>query len=159
ELVNNKTLRLISNKEKSTGSVNSLHEGENGKVYLKSPSGIISSIEVPSVLVERIYQAYDQGLPIEPFVKAWTLFLRNPNFTLQKADHFANYLTAFYVDNDQYNKLLEEGYSTETAKELSTYSEVSITRSGLLSTYKYVDLIGHGNMENLKATYETSPTV
>lgn len=129
----------------------------DGKYYLKAPNGAISLQEIPNSLVELLVSARQEGLDIDPYIKCWTLFLQNPNFTPAKAELFGNYLAAKFVDTDVYAKLIEEGYSEDRAKALSTYNEVSISRSGLLLTYKYVDLV-EGSYEDALNAFGDAPT-
>lgn len=154
----------VSYKQKAISALNTgitaLHQAEDGQVYLKSPSGVISSVPIPKVLVDHIQKAYDEGLPIDPFIKAWILFLRNPNFSLKKAELFAQYLTAKFLDQELYDEMIQQGYSEETAKEAATYNEVSITRSGLLNTYKYVQFVSKGaSFENLESQLQEEETL
>lgn len=114
---------------------------KDGQAYLKS-GDLISNTPIPATLVSKIVQAMQEDTPIEPFLKAWTRFLRNPNFTEDKARLFGEYLTAKFVDEEEKQKFIELGYSEEKAKELSTYNEVSITKAGLIQTYKYVNYAG-----------------
>ena len=99
-----------------------------------------SSVPVPKVLADKILKAYEEQTPIEPFVKAWIWFLRNPKFSLAKAEKFAKYITTTVLDREEFDKLVAEGYSTETAMKMATYNDVSITKNGLISTYKYVTI-------------------
>lgn len=113
---------------------------EKSQRYFLKSNGIVSSIPIPKVLANKIVEAIDKQLDYLPFVKAWMWFLKNPNFSKNKAKYFANYITTTFVDAEQYAKLIEEGYSVEKATELSTFNDVSITKNGLLSTYKYAQI-------------------
>lgn len=131
----------------------------DGKYYLIGRKGIVSKIAIPQPLVDKMISAYLEGLSVEPYVKCWTLFLKNPNFSIKKAELFANYLTAKFFDQEMYNDLVTEGYTETKARELATYDEVAITRSGLLSTYKYVSYGGQKDHEQLHNHYNENPTV
>lgn len=130
----------------------------DGKFYLIGKGSVVSKIAIPQPLVDKMISAYQEGLTVDPYIKCWTLFLKNPNFTLAKAELFAKYLTAKFVDVELFEKLVEEGYSEDKAKELSTYNEVSITRSGLISTYKYVELV-EGVFDLATEAFDANPTL
>lgn len=111
-----------------------------GKFYL-TQNGQVSTIPLPQVLATRIIESVEKELPFEPLVKAWIWFLRNPQFTLAKASLFAQYLVTTVVDDKESTDLqTEKGYSKEKADELATYNDVSITKNGLLVTYKYAQI-------------------
>lgn len=131
---------------------------KNGKYYLLGKNGVASLAAIPQSLVDKMVSARHEGLPVDPYINAWTLFLRNPNFSLQKAEYFASYLTAKYLDDNQYQELISKGYSESKAKEYATYDEVSITKSGLISTYKYVAYQGN-NFEKVEQRFNALPNV
>lgn len=131
---------------------------KNGKYYLLAPDGTPSLQAVPKSLMDLMISARQEGITIEPYIKCWTLFLQNPNFTPAKAELFGNYISAKYVDQEQYAELIEEGYSEDRATQLSTYDEVAISRSGLLLTYKYVD-IEKGEVEKAVDAFHETPNV
>lgn len=115
-------------------------DDKTGLFYL-TQGGKTSRIPLPKVLADRIIESFEKQIPFEPLVKAWIWFLRNPNFSVSKAENFANYLTTTVVDKEDAKKFVEEdGYSAEKANELATYNDVSITTNGLLSTYKYAKI-------------------
>ena len=125
-----------------------LHISSNGKYYLavSAATGVqISSIPMPSALVDKIKTAIDQGLSADPLIKFWTRFLRNPKLRKLKgtpaAEEFANrvfnYISLNFTNNEQVQKLMnEKGLSYSYAEELSTVPQVQITTEGLLKTYK-----------------------
>lgn len=113
---------------------------KNSGTYHLTQNGATSSVAIPKIFVDKVLKAHEEQLPIEPFVKTWIWFLRNPNLNPLKAENFVKYITTEVVDYDEVDKLIEEGYSDEVATQMSTYNDVSITRNGLLSTYKYVDV-------------------
>lgn len=129
----------------------------DGLYYLIAPNGVVSVVPIPEELVERMISAKHEDLTVEPYLKAWTWFLRNEQFSLAKAKLFGRYINAKYSDKKIYNELIAQGYTEAKAKEFSTYDEVSITKSGLLSTYKYVDYQG-SNHEKAVDRYEETPT-
>lgn len=101
----------------------------------------VSTKPLPSSFADRIIKAVEKGIEIEPLIKAWTRFLRpipgRPGYSEQRAEDFAEYISAPYVNTDLANKLMEEeGLSLETAKQHATTTQVAITREGLLVCYK-----------------------
>lgn len=111
----------------------------NNKFYLHNPEkNVTSSVPMPDKLASKITECIEKDITFLPFIKCWMWFLKNPVFSLKKADYFAKYITTLFVDREMSAKLIEEGYSKEKADELATFSDVSITKNGLLSTYKYV---------------------
>ncbi len=116
------------------------YDTKTGKFYL-TQNGKVSTIPLPQVLATRIIESVEKEIPFEPLVKAWIWFLRNPQFSLNKAALFAQYLVTTVVDDKESADLQKEkGYSKEKADELATYNDVSITKNGLLVTYKYAQI-------------------
>jgi len=116
-------------------------DSKSNKFYLHQ-NGVTSTIPVPKPLVDMILSSVADGLSFEPVVKCWINFLRNPNFSLAKANYFGSYLTTTTVDQKEKKRLIdEEGYSEDKATELATYNDISITRNGMLSTYKYAKIV------------------
>lgn len=116
-----------------------VHDVKSDKYFLQS-NGVKSSIALPQVLVDRIIEAIEKEIDFLPMVKAWMWFLKNKNFSLAKAHKFAKYITTRYVDYELKAKLIDEGYSEEKAKEMATFTDVAITKNGLIQTYKYVSI-------------------
>lgn len=112
------------------------------KFFLHS-NNVTSSIPLPNVLAEKVIEFKEKDLDFLPFVKAWMWFLKNPKFSVKKADYFAKYITTTFVDDEDRLKFIEEGYTNEKATEMATYNDVSITKNGLLSTYKYAQIKYH----------------
>jgi hypothetical protein len=57
-----------------------------------------------------------------------------------KVETLVEYLKAQYLDEAASAKLVEEGYSSTMANQLSTFDQISITEEGILA-FKYVKLI------------------
>lgn len=140
-VINEYSASLRANETPKPSTISDKLFEKDGNFYLVGKGGVVSKIPIPKALVDKIISAFQEGISVEPYIKCWTLFLKNPNFTLAKAELFASYLTAKYEDKEMYALLIEQGYGEDTAKSMSTYNEVSITRSGLISTYKYVNLV------------------
>lgn len=115
------------------------YNSKTEKFYLHC-NGVTSSVPLPKVLANYIVEATDNNMPTLPYIKAWMWFMKNPLFSKEKAKLFADYITTTYVDKAQLKKLIDEGYTYERATALSTYNDLSITKNGLLSTYKYVQI-------------------
>lgn len=116
-----------------------IYVNENtGKYYLKTSSGVISSVPMPLSLVNRINESFDKGIDFEPLIKMWTRFLRNPKAKSPFfAERFVNYVNLMYTNPKQRDELVtKEGLSFEKATELATVYELKITQEGLLNGYK-----------------------
>jgi len=107
----------------------------NNKYYLKYKN-VMSKEELPQAFVDKILLCVEKHLPIEPLIKCWVRFLRNPNYTADKARRFADYITAPYVNQSVYEELTKEGLSHEIATQRATTTQVAITMEGLICGYK-----------------------
>lgn len=101
----------------------------------------VSTKPLPAAFAERIIKAVDSGIEIEPLIKAWTRFLRpipgRPAYSLERANQFAEYISAPYINTELANRLMEEeGLSSEVAEQHATTTQVAITKEGLLVCYK-----------------------
>jgi hypothetical protein len=119
-----------------------VRDNASNKFYLKL-GDLVSSKALPQALVDMLLEAIDKEMPIEPYVKCWTWFLKNPRYSDRKAQYFAHYLTTKYVDQERVVELMEDGYSQDEATKLATFNDLSITKNGLLSTYKYAQIVGY----------------
>jgi hypothetical protein len=109
--------------------------------YYVVVDGKTSKTPVPTALVEVILESVEKDIDPTPIVKAWIRFLRNPNFTENKASLFAEYITAEIVDTDEVNRLIEEeGFVEEVAITRATYNDVAISKEGLIVCKKYAEL-------------------
>lgn len=106
---------------------------------------MMTNVPVPNKLISVILESADKSIDPTPIIKAWIRFLRNPNFTAEKAILFADYITAEIVDGDEADRLMkEEGFSEEMAQARATYNDVAITQEGLVVTKKYATLLTEG---------------
>lgn len=112
----------------------------NSKKFYLQQNGVVSSQAIPQVLADTMVKMFEDGVTIEPLIRAWVLFLRNPNYSPQKAELFAKFITTTVVDDKEYDKLIEEGYAKDKAVELATYNDVSISKNGLVLTNKYATI-------------------
>jgi len=143
-----------------------MYDKAKGKYYLKAGSKV-SKKAIPQALVDVILESVEKEIDATPIIKAWTRFLRNPNFTDDKAELFANYITAIVIDEEEVDKLMEEeGFTFEKAVERASYNDVSITQHGLIVTKKYAKLLTKGWVIDEKTNqpvkadlYPTSKTV
>lgn len=109
-----------------------------GKMYLAF-NGFVSSKAVPRSLADRIITSVEKKIDINPLVKCWARFLKNPHYTDQKAINFAKYINTTVVNDKLRDKLMsDEGLSHETASKKATMYDISFTQEGLLATYKVV---------------------
>lgn len=92
---------------------------------------------------DKMIEANDKGLCPKPWLTFWVRLMRNPLYVhdKRKVKTLIKYLKAQYVDEENVNKLKEEGYSHDVASQLSTFDQISITEEGILAAFKYVDLI------------------
>ena len=114
----------------------------SGKYYLKLES-VVSSIALPCALVRRLEESIDKKINIDPVIKAWKRFLKNPkmmNGTMSSRDAFASrfvdYIEMIYVDPRKVNEAMDKGASLEQAETVAKTYEVKITKEGLLACFK-----------------------
>ncbi len=139
---------------------------KTGNYYVKVGAKV-SKHAVPAALVDVILESAEKEIDPTPIVKAWVRFLRNPNFTPEKAELFADYITAIIIDYDEVEKLTnEDGYVYEKAIERAKYRDVTITNEGLIVAKKYAQLLTKGyvidpetNEAVLEDLYKISKTV
>lgn len=110
---------------------------KTGKYYLKLKDGAVSSVEMPLGLVRRIEESVDKGINIDPLMKCWQRFLKNPKASNQSfAEKFFAYIDMKYVRPDVKQDKLDEGYSEAIAIATATTYQVKITNEGLINCYK-----------------------
>jgi len=137
-----------------------------GNYHVKTDDEI-SKYPVPAPLVKVILESVDKDIDPTPVVKAWIRFMRNPNFSANKAEYFARYITAEIVDWEEEARLEEEeGYTHEKAVQLSIYNDVAISTEGLIVAKKYAKLLTEGwvidpetNEAVLEDLYKVNKTV
>jgi hypothetical protein len=122
-----------------------------GEFFLKH-NDVVSTIPMPSALVERIYESMDKGIDFLPLVKMWTRWLRNPILREKTAkgcgvefsNKFFNFVNLKYVHPVLYNQYVEEfGFTEERATAAATMYQMKITKEGLLNGYKVSTEILH----------------
>lgn len=112
------------------------------KFYLKLKSASadgedkISSVPLPKAFVDRILTSVDKKIDTTPLIKCFIRFLRNPNYSADKAKRLAEYINATYTNRTLQTELQTKGLSPEVAQERATTTQVAITDEGLLNCYK-----------------------
>src|ERR1044072_7032666 len=91
---------------------------------------------IPQRLVDLILESTEKGMDVKPLVKCWARFLRNPNYSAEKARLFAYYISQTYTDPRKTEALIREGVNPERAHEMATTYQTPITEEGLICTYK-----------------------
>lgn len=97
---------------------------------------VISSQPLPKPFVDRILTSVEKKIDVMPLIKCFIRFLRNPNYSFDKARRLAEYINATYVNQSLEADLINKGLSHEVAKERATSTQVAITDEGLLCCYK-----------------------
>lgn len=119
--------------------------------FLKSDSGVVSSIPMPETLVRRIEDSMDKGIEFMPLIKLWTRWLRNPVLADKMANgtgrqftrRFFNFISLEYVHPQLKEKYEEEGLNYIEAAKKATMYQMKITKEGLLNGYKVSKEILH----------------
>ena len=114
-------------------------DNKTGNYHLKH-NNVISSVPLPSALVERIKYSIEKKIDINPLIKCWVRWLRNP-FVKTKGTNFSerffNFIDIKFTNSELINKLMEEkGYSEDVATKMATAYSVKVTNEGLIACYK-----------------------
>lgn len=99
-------------------------------------NNVVSSKAMPAILANKMIKAVEKNISIDPLVKCWARFLRNPFFSSKKAELFAEYISAAYVNEDSLADFVRNGVTAEVAKAMATTTQVAISNEGLLVVYK-----------------------
>ena len=118
-----------------------IHVNKATNQFFLKWENIISSRPLPLAFAERLIKSVEKGIDILPLIKCWVRFQRpyegKPAYSLSRAEAFAWFISAPYVNEDNVQKLMsEQGLSHDKAVELSTTTQVSITKEGLIVGYK-----------------------
>jgi len=97
---------------------------------------VVSSQPLPKAFVDRILTSVDKKIDVMPLVKAFIRFLRNPNYSADKARRFAEYINAKHTNTTLQTDLMNKGLSDEVARERATTTQVAVTQEGLIACYK-----------------------
>lgn len=97
----------------------------------------VSSKAMPKMLADKFIKAIEKQLDINPLIKWWARWLRNPYFTDAKSKLLCEYIEAPYTNDKKVAELMgQNGLSREVATKAATTPQVSITREGLMVCYK-----------------------
>ena len=97
---------------------------------------VISSQPLPKAFVDRILTSVEKKIDVAPLIKAFIRFMRNPNYSLDKAQKFSDYINATITNQAFRTELIAKGLSDEVAIERATSTQVGITQEGLIACYK-----------------------
>ena len=119
--------------------------------FLKSDSGVVSSVPMPRVLMARIEESMERDVDFLPLIKLWTRWLRNPVLAEKTANgtgieftrRFFNFISMEYVHPQLRKKYEEAGFNYIDAVEKATMYQMKITKEGLLNGYKVSTEILH----------------
>ena len=116
--------------------------------YLKVDKALF--VEIPKSLATRIKLSIEKSISVDPIIKLYKRFLRNPkmiNGSLAERTLFANrfceYIDMVYVRRDLLAENLKKGMSQAVATELASTFEVKITQEGVLACYKISTEVEH----------------
>ncbi len=114
-----------------------LHVNPNtGEYFLATRGGVLTKYPLPGAFVQRIVRAVETDNDLEPTIKAIVRFMKNPNYSYAKCLRFANYLNTTHVDNELMQQLIDNGVAHDTARQRATLFQTTMTREGLINTYK-----------------------
>jgi hypothetical protein len=114
-----------------------IYVNNSSKEYFLKQGDSISKVPMPASFVDRIITSFEKGIDVMPLIRFWTRLLRNPKFTLDKAELICGYIANTYVDVEYLEELMDkEGVSYEVARERATSLQTPVTQEGLLCTYK-----------------------
>lgn len=123
------------------GYENCLVFNNKTNAYHLKANKVIFQVAFPENLCKRIADSIEKGIDCSPVIKAFTRFLRNPNFSVSKAENFGKFLNATFCDKALLQDIMDkEGVTYEVAKERATFPDVALTKEGLISCYKYAQI-------------------
>lgn len=113
-----------------------------GEYYIQI-NDITYESPLPQSLVDRILISADKNIDINPLIKFWLRWLRNPvvrkldlNAFRDKSTSLAEFINMKYINPKLVDKFIEAGVSIEEAYARSSQYQIKITEEGLLSGYK-----------------------
>jgi len=110
--------------------------------YFLAFDGFRSTNAIPQTLIDIINKSHDKDIDFMPILKAWARLLSNPRYTEQMGNYFATYLEATFTDQKAVNKLIEDqDIEPDIAESMCTYQDISISKEGMLVTYKVADIV------------------
>ena len=112
------------------------------KEYFLTIDGFRSKKAIPQVLVDIIEESHDKDIDFMPILKAWARLLTNPRYTHTMGEYFATYIGSTFTNREDAQKLMDEqDLDEDIALNMSTYQDISISKEGLLVTYKVADIV------------------
>ena len=118
-----------------------IHSPVTGEYYLTF-EGFRSKQAIPHALVNIINESHDKDIDFMPILKAWARLLTNPRYTLQMGEYFATYLQATFTDMKAVKDLVDNhDIEDSVARNMCTYQDISISKEGMLVTYKVADIV------------------
>lgn len=125
-----------------------IHVNKATNQFFLKWNNVISSRPLPMAFAERLITSVEKNIDIMPLLKCWVRFQRvyegKPAYSKERADAFSWFISAPYVNEENVSKLMQEqGLSRDKACELSTTTQVAITKEGLIVGYKVSKEIRH----------------
>jgi len=110
--------------------------------YFLTFDGFRSKQAIPQTLVDIINKSHDKDIDFMPILKAWARLLTNPRYNDQMGEYFGSYLDATFTDEIAADKLIEDqDIDEKIARAMCTYNDISISKEGMLVTYKVADIV------------------
>jgi hypothetical protein len=110
--------------------------------YFLTFDGWRSDKPIPQILVDKINESHDKDIDFMPILKAWARLLTNPRYNTEMGEYFAKYLDHTFTDTKAANKLVEDqDIQLDVAKAMCTYQDISISKEGMLVTYKVAEIV------------------
>ena len=117
-----------------------VYSNKTHEFYIKTSKRVYNSYPLPKIFVDKIIATREKGLTVLPLVKSCIRLMQNDHYSKTFAEKFYTYISAKYKDAKMYNDLIKEGYTEKEAEQMSTFEDISFTKSGLLNTYKFASL-------------------
>ena len=97
----------------------------------------LSDRAIPHEYVKHMLKSHEKGIDINPIIKNWTRWLRNPiKPSAARDQRYVNYLMTTYCNKEFAKKLMNEGIEKNRAYEMATTFQTPLTVEGLMCTYK-----------------------
>ena len=122
-----------------------LYKDAAGRYFIKFGQKDTVNVPLPESLVNRIYDSMNVGIDVDPIVKLWMRWLRNPILRKKNKEgngeeftkRFFEFIDMKYVHPKLRLEFMEDhGLSEELATERATMYQVKVTREGLVNAFK-----------------------
>ena len=122
-----------------------LYKDAAGRYFIKFGQKDTVNVPLPESLVNRIYDSINVGIDVDPIVKLWMRWLRNPILRKKNKEgkgeeftkRFFEFIDMKYVHPKLRLEFMEDhGLSEELATERATMYQVKVTREGLVNAFK-----------------------